>query len=369
MTYNIICFSKIEDINKELIIEASTHNPLLNISVLKALENTQLGKTSRYFIILNNDKKPVFWAVAYVETKAIYHNLENVIYSKIAPLLRLLTPLNPSLSCQFPYSPSYEMFAFKTNTDKKDIFDLFLKELNLEAKKLKCKTSSVIGLRDEELSSNDYKIANKVFSGFGIYFNTKLNTLEDLSIDLSRSKRQNIRREIRKFENSANTLDKLNTIKEYKEQILKMFSSNIEKYKYESKEELIKEFIEEFDKNNLLEYLVIKDSNSGIAGCAMLLKANNNLYGLRIGTNENRDHFDFFYLSVYGPVSYAIKNKISRLDTGTASYQYKMARGGKKEKIYTLVNADTNIKNIMLKTILGMYSKYNYNKHVKKMGN
>ncbi len=340
----------------------------LKTKILGFIEKLPLSKNG-YYLEIYDKNILIGIAVFYAQSDCIYPTLEESHYGKYAKILRPGLSLNPALLCHFPYSPFYEMFKIDEKYNKVEIFNIIKDELKKLAIENKYKSYGFLGMIDLELEK-EIKDLYCIFSGFRTRILIEKKTFEEHVQDIERSShRAIIRKEMRLFRESEYSFEITNELGKNKNQILKLFHKNFEKYdmhKFDG--ELAREFVIELDKNyDELTFFLVKKGKKIIAAL-LVIEDELRLLSLRIGQIENDERgFLFFNLAIYEPLKLAIQKNKKSFELGTGGYKYKTRRSATLYETCSFIKSTNNFKNLYLQFVIHFLNIRNKIKHKNRL--
>jgi predicted N-acyltransferase len=339
--YNLEVFNTVDDIGKGS-IDGISNDPFFTYGWFKTLEEQEDFRISPFYITAYKQGKLVAFTPCFVDLFDHYLSYGPAVVPFMKRFLKSGTGLGHwkkhVLLCYSPFCFRSKIIADKTLRNP-IIFALIYQKINEICKKERILFSSFLFV--SELDS----LLTKTLQKFGYIRFPWLNTLS-LDIRWSSFKaflegckykiRKEIRREIRKFDQSGLILERNSNIEELSERLSVLYANLFRKYNGEKPSPFGSSFFRSLSRfaGDQIELFTAENSNETVA-FSLVFRHKDTADAFMFGTDYPlRDSTDFAYfnLAYYEPIKWAIQEGIRKIRYRLAAENVKLRIGCKPEK-------------------------------------
>jgi len=344
--YKLRVFNTVDDIGKDS-IDAISSDGFFTYGWFKTLEEQKDFRISPFYIAAYNQDKLVAFAPCFFDLLDHYFSYGPHVFPFMNRFLNIGNRLGlwkkHVLLCYSPFCFRSKILIDETFRNP-IIFALIYQKINEICRKERILFSSFLFVSEFDV------LLAKTLQKFGyirfpwlntLYLDVHWSSFEDFLASLKHKIRKDIRREIRKFNQSGLTLERNSNIEELSERLSVLYTNLFRKYNRDKPSPYGPSFFRDLSRfaGDKIKLFTAK-KGSEIIAFSLTLRQKNTLDGYMFGSDYNsrtKTDFAYFNLVYYEAIKWAIQEGIRKIYYRLAAENVKMRIGCKPEKNSTFI--------------------------------
>ncbi len=370
MSYSVEVITSIKNVSRNDWNRLS-HTLLTEHAWHSLVEDAKVMTITPRHILVRKDKKLVAAAATYVQHDALGNNMEESLFGQHLTLGHLLgLKLNPCLLCYAPMSVTGPGFLFDeklTAAQQQKVFTLILDEMKRIAKQEKVASYGFLNPRAGKAFDAAMKREglDTIPLSAEVFFDIKWDSFDGYLGSFLHNRRRQFKHELKvNKEKGIVTEELLRNHAELKE-VSKVFNETYEKYR-PGTAWLDEHFLKLVEKHFPGRVLIVTDRKDGkLVTASLNIFSKDEMLLYRLGKNHEiaKGSFSTFVTALYTPIKFACEHGIRRVNAGTSTYGYKLARGGYREPVYLHLKAVSPVRGLLMKPALFLLGRIKRRRH------
>jgi predicted N-acyltransferase len=350
--YELRVFNAVDEISKDQ-IDAISNDPFFTYGWFKTLEEQKDFRISPFYIAAYNQSKLVAFAPCFVDSLNHYFSYGR----QVIPLMKNILSIGNRLGLWNKHVLlCYSPFCFRSKilTDETFrnpiIFASIYKKINEICRKERILFSSFLFVSEFD------DLITRSLENFGyirfpwintLYLDVPWSSFEAFLASFKCKTRKDIRREIRKFNQSGLTMEPNSNMEELSERLSVLYANMFRKYNRDKPSPYGASFFRSLSRfaEDKIKLFTAKKGGETVA-FSLDLRHKDTIDGFMFGSDYNsrtKSDFAYFNLVYYEPIKWAIQEGINKIFYRPASEYVKLRIGCKPEKNSSFVKCHNTL--------------------------